>query len=102
MPFQATWSSESSLLDPYGFATSVPTQTAAVHYPKTQLCWFYDSANSACSAAGSGLTTPYADPGKYTIGNVGRNTLLGPQTMLFDFALYKTFPFTERVNAQIR
>jgi hypothetical protein len=33
---------------------------------------------------------------------VGRNTLVGPQTQLFDFALYKTFPFTERVNSQIR
>jgi hypothetical protein len=101
-PFQATWSSESSLLDPYGFATSVPNQAASVHYPKKQTCWFYDSANSGCSNYGSGLTSPYTDPGKFTIGNVGRNTLVGPQTMLFDFALYKTFPFTERVNAQIR
>ena len=101
-PFQATWGSESSLLDPYGFATSVPNQAASVHYPKTQTCWFYTSANSACSAHGPGLTTPYTDPGKYTIGNVGRNTLVGPQTMLFDFALYKTFPFTERINAQVR
>jgi hypothetical protein len=33
---------------------------------------------------------------------VGRNTLVGPQTQLFDFALYKTFAFTERVNSQIR
>ncbi len=101
-PFQAAWSSESSLLDPYGFAVSVPNQAASVHYVKKQLCWFYDSANSACSAYGSGLTSPYTDPGKFTIGNVGRNTLVGPQTQLFDFALYKTFPFTERVNAQIR
>lgn len=101
-PFQAAWSSESSLLDPYGFATSVPDQVANVHYVKKQLCWFYDSANSSCAAYGSGLTSPFTDPGSFTIGNVGRNTLVGPHTTLFDFALYKTFPFTERINAQVR
>lgn len=101
-PFQAAWSSENSLLDPYGFATAVPIQAASVHYVKKQLCWFYDSANSHCSAYGSNLTSPYTDPGKFTIGNVGRNTLVGPHTTLFDFALYKTFPFNERLNTQIR
>ncbi len=101
-PFQAAWSSENSLLDAYGFAVAVPDQVAPVHYLHKQTCWFYDAKNSACGAYGSGLTTPYVDPGAYTIGNVGRNPLVGPQTQLFDFALYKTFPFTERVNSQIR
>jgi hypothetical protein len=98
-PFQAAWSSESSLLDPYGFAVAVPNQAAPVHYVKRQTCWFYDGKNSAC---GSNGTTPYTDPGNFNIGNVGRNTLVGPQTQLFDFALYKTFPFTERLNTQVR
>jgi hypothetical protein len=101
-PFQAAWSSENSLLDAYGFAVAVPNQAAPVHYLHKQTCWFYDGKNSACSGFAPGLTTPYSDPGAYTIGNVGRNTLVGPQTQLFDFALYKTFPFTERVNTQIR
>ena len=101
-PFQAAWSSESSLLDAYGFATAVPNQTAPVHYLHRQTCWFYDGKNSACGVAGSGLATPFSDPGNYNIGNVGRNTLVGPQTQLFDFALYKTIPFTERINTQIR
>ena len=102
-PFQANWGSESSLLDPYGFATSVPNQAAPVHYLHKQTCWFYESSNSACAKyAGSGLTNPYTDPGNYTIGDVGRNTLTGPSTQLFDFALYKTFAFTERFNSQIR
>ena len=101
-PFQAAWSSESSLLDAFGFATAVPTQVAPVHYLHKQTCWFYEGANSNCSKYVSGLTTPFADPGKFTIGNVGRNTLTGPQTQLFDFALYKTVPFTESINAQIR
>ncbi|MFC5865230.1 carboxypeptidase regulatory-like domain-containing protein [Acidicapsa dinghuensis] len=101
-PFQANWGSESSLLDAYGFATAVPNQVANISYPKKQLCWFYDAANSGCSAYASGRSTPYADPGKYTIGNVGRNTLVGPETQLFDFDLVKSFPFTERVNAEFR
>jgi hypothetical protein len=101
-PFQAAWSSESSLLDAYGYAVAVPNQAAPVHYLHKQTCWFYEGANSNCSKYASGLTTPFADPGKFTIGNVGRNTLIGPQTQLFDFALYKTVPFTESINAQIR
>ncbi|HKF49947.1 MAG TPA: carboxypeptidase regulatory-like domain-containing protein [Terracidiphilus sp.] len=101
-PFQAAWSSESSLLDAFGYATAVPNQVAPVHYLHKQTCWFFEGKNNACNAFASGLTTPYADPGAYTIGNVGRNTLVGPQTQLFDFALYKTFPFTERINSQIR
>jgi outer membrane receptor protein involved in Fe transport len=101
-PFQAAWSSESSLLDAYGFAVAPPNQVAPVHYLKKQTCWFYDASNSSCAAAGSGLTTPFADPGNYNIGNVGRNTLVGPQTQLFDFALYKNIPFTKSVNAELR
>jgi hypothetical protein len=101
-PFQATWGSESSLLDAYGFATSVPVSAAPVHYIRSQTCWFYDSANSACGTQGAGLTSPYSNPGNYTIGDVGRNTLVGPQTQLFDFAIFKKFSFTERVNSEIR
>lgn len=101
-PFQAAWSSESSLLDAYGFSTSTPNQAGPVHYLHKQTCWFYDSANSACGKYAPGLSTPYTDPGHYNIGNVGRNTLVGPQTQLFDFALYKTLPFTESINTQIR
>lgn len=101
-PFQVAWSSESSLLDPYGFATAVPNQVAPVHYLHKQTCWYFDGKNSACGALAPSLQTPYADPGAYTIGNVGRNPLVGPQTQLFDFALYKTFAFTESLNTQIR
>jgi hypothetical protein len=101
-PFQAAWSSNSSLLDAYGFAVATPNQVAPIHYLKKQTCWFYDGANSACAAAGSGLTTPYTNPGSYVIGNVGRNTLVGPQTQLFDFSLFKTFPIGETFNTQIR
>jgi len=101
-PFQAAWSSENSLLDAYGFAVAPPNQVATVHYLKKTSCWFYDASNSKCGAAASGLTTPFTDPGQYNIGNVGRNTLVGPRTQLFDFALYKNILFTKSVNAELR
>ena len=101
-PFQASWGSESSLLDAYGFATAVPDQVAPVRYVKKQTCWFYEASNSNCGQYASGVTSPFTDPGKFTIGNVGRNTLLGPQTQLFDFDLIKAIPIHERWNAEIR
>ncbi|WP_263351210.1 TonB-dependent receptor [Acidicapsa acidisoli] len=101
-PFTANWGSESTLLDAYGYATAVPNIVAPVHYLKTQQCWFYDTANKSCAAAGSGLTTPFADPGNYNIGDGRRNTLVGPGTQLFDFALIKAIPINERLNGEFR
>lgn len=101
-PFQASWSSESSYLDAYGFTTATPNRAAAVYYPHKRTCWFYDSANSACSAYAGSNSTPFTDPGKYNIGTVGRNTLLGPPTQLFDMDLIKEFPVTERVKFEFR
>jgi Carboxypeptidase regulatory-like domain len=37
-----------------------------------------------------------------TLGNAGRNTLLGPRFINLDFALLKNTPITERLNAQFR
>jgi hypothetical protein len=101
-PFQANWGSESSLLDPYGYAVAVPNVVGKTHYLHQQACWFYTSANSACSALGSGLTDAFADPGKYVIGNGGRNTLRGPNTQVFDAALIKGIPIHENWNAEAR
>jgi hypothetical protein len=101
-PFQANWGNESSLLDAYGFATAVPNQVAPVHYLKEQQCWFYDAANSNCSKFTSSGTTPFADPGKFVIGNMGRNTLVGPETQLFDIDLIKAIPIHEHINAEFR
>jgi hypothetical protein len=35
-------------------------------------------------------------------GTVGRNSLLGPGSVNFDFSLFRTFKFTERVELQFR
>jgi hypothetical protein len=101
-PFTANWGSESSLLDAYGFATAVPNVVGPVHYLNKTSCYFYTTANSACSAFGSGLTNPFADPGKYVVGNGSRNTLRGPNTQAFDAALIKNIPIHESLSAEAR
>ena len=100
-PFTANWGSESSLLDAYGFATAVPNVAAPVHYLKSQQCWFYDNLNPNCMTTGS-TATPFTDPGKYNIGNSGRNTLVGPPTDLFDFALIREIPISNRWSSEFR
>lgn len=101
-PFQAKWGSESSQLDPYGFATAVPNVAGKVHYFNKPTCWFYTTAHSACSAQGSSYENPFTDPGKYNVGNTGRNTLIGPNTQVFDASLVKHIPIHEEWNAEVR
>ena len=101
-PFQAKWGSESSQLDPYGFATAVPNTVGKVHYLKSQSCWFFMSRNSACSSPGTTVTDPFADPGKFVVGNTSRNTLRGPNTNVFDAALVKHIPIHEEWNVEAR
>ena len=36
------------------------------------------------------------------LGNVGRNTLRGPHTNIFDFALMRDFPIHESIGLQFR
>ena len=44
----------------------------------------------------------YATPAPFTFGNAGRNSLRGPGLFTADWALDKTFRFTERVGLQFR
>ena len=101
-PFQAAWSSNASYLDAYGFTTATPNQVAKVVYPHKQTCWFYDSLNKNCAAYAPTAGTPFTNPGEGVIGNVGRNTLLGPPTQLFDMDLIKIFPINDRVSFEFR
>ncbi|MSV29165.1 MAG: hypothetical protein EXQ52_10555 [Bryobacterales bacterium] len=41
-------------------------------------------------------------PPAFTFGNSGRNILLGPGALTFDFSLYKNFTFLDRLNLQFR
>lgn len=54
------------------------------------------------------LSTPgsssgaFSRPGVAQFGNVGRNTLFGPNAFTSDLSLLKNFKFTERVSGQFR
>ncbi len=102
IPFTATWGNESSLLDPYGYATAVPNKVGNVHYVKKPSCWFYSSATSGCSPYGSGLSDAFADAGNGVIGNGTRNSLNSPATDVFDAALIKDVPIVESLRAEFR
>ena len=102
IPFTATWGSESSLLDPYGYATAVPNKVGNVHYVKKPECWFYASATSGCSKYGSGLQDAFADAGNGVIGNGSRNSLNSPATDVVDAALIKDVPVGEHLKAEFR
>ena len=43
----------------------------------------------------------YALPPLFTLGNVGKNTLIGPGTQNWDFSLFKNTAITERLNTQL-
>ena len=100
-PVTASLSSESSLLDAYGFATAVPNVVGSVHYLHNPKCWFYTSKNSSCSASSS-LSDAFADPGKYVVGNSHRNTLVGPRTQVLDASLVKTIPIHRDWSGEFR
>jgi hypothetical protein len=44
----------------------------------------------------------FATPPAFTYGNAGRNSVYGPPLQTMDFALARTFRFTERTNFQFR
>ena len=44
----------------------------------------------------------FATPAAYTYGNVGRNSVYGPRQQSLDFALARSFHFTERAMFQFR
>ena len=102
IPFTATWGSESSLLDPYGYATAVPNVVGKVHYVHKPSCWFYASATKGCAPYGAGLSDSFADAGNGVVGNGSRNSLNSPATDVFDAALIKDFPITENLRTEFR
>ena len=102
IPFTAIWGNESSLLDPYGYATAVPNKVGPVHYVNKPSCWFYSSATSGCAPYGSGLSDAFADAGNGVIGNGTRNSLNSPATDVFDAALIKDVPIVESLRAEFR
>lgn len=47
-------------------------------------------------------TAAFAIPAQYTFGNVGRNTLRGPDLSTVDLSLFKNIPLHEKLTVQVR
>ncbi|HEX4021510.1 MAG TPA: carboxypeptidase regulatory-like domain-containing protein [Acidobacteriaceae bacterium] len=90
-------------LDPYGYTTAVPNLIGTAHIVGDPTCWFYASKNTACAGhSPASYTDAYAVTAVGAIGNVGRNTLRGPRTDVFDANLLREFPFGDRWNVEAR
>lgn len=102
-PFTITsGSSYSSAIDPYGAATAVPNVIGAPVNVGTVGCWVYFSQNPACKSANPSDTNAFQLQSLGQFGNAGRNTLRGPHTNVFDFALMRNFTIHERASLQAR
>jgi hypothetical protein len=91
-----------AVLDPYGYTTAVPNLVGKPHIVGDPNCWFYASKNSACSLLSPSTTDAYATTAVGAIGDVSRNSLRGPRTNVFDAALLKEIPVSERWNVEAR
>jgi hypothetical protein len=88
-------------LDPYGAATDTPNVIGKAHTVGKVDCWFYASQNQACRTDEPQLTDSYSLPDPGSFGNLGRNTVRGPHTSVFDAALLRELPI-DRVNLEFR
>lgn len=92
-----------SALDPYGYATATPNQIGTPHIVGDPACWFYTSSDHACAKhAPANYTNAYASTAVGAIGSVGRNTLYGPHTDVFDAALIREIPMGKGFHAEAR
>jgi hypothetical protein len=89
-------------IDPFGIELAVPNVTGTPQMVGNVNCWFYASTNAACRGLVPTGTNAFAlqAPGQY--GNAGRNILRGPHTNVFDFAIHRDFPITERAGLEFR
>jgi len=88
-------------IDPYGVATNVPNVVGKPHKVGKVDCWFYASQNQACRIDAPNFTDSYSLPSHGSIGDLGRNTMRGPHTNVFDAALLREFPI-DRANLEFR
>jgi hypothetical protein len=107
LPF-TVWSGSAltTALDPNGASdpvnTAVPNVIGQAHIVGNVNCWFYASQNSACDALAPNLTNAFQLQAPGQFGDSGRNSLRGPHTNVFDFALLKDFVIREGKNLQFR
>ena len=92
----------SNAIDVYGAATAVPNVIGAPQLLGNINCWFYASASPACRAVNPTGTDAFALQQLGGFGNAGRNTLRGPHTNVFDFALIRDFRIMEKASLEGR
>jgi len=89
-------------LDAFGAVAATPIQIGDPHIVGNVDCWFFVAGNSSCTSLAPGFGDAYQLQSPGLLGNVGRNTLRGPHTNVFDFALMRDFPIHESVGLQFR
>ena len=66
-------------------------------------CWFYTSANAACTALAPGAKDAFAvPPAQLRYGTSGRNILRAPGVWNTDLNITREFTFKERLKSQFR
>jgi Carboxypeptidase regulatory-like domain/TonB-dependent Receptor Plug Domain/TonB dependent receptor len=89
-------------LDAFGQATAVPNVVGNPVIVGNPNCWYFVSANKACTALEPSLADAYQVTATGVVGDSGRNTLRGPHTNVFDFSLVRDFPIKESLKLQFR
>jgi hypothetical protein len=79
-------------IDPFGAVTAVPNLVGSVVEPHVADCWVYNSRQPTCKTLAPSATDAFQLQQSGQYGNLGRNTLRGPNTRVFDFSLARTFP----------
>jgi hypothetical protein len=92
----------SNAIDPFGAATAVPNLVGSVVEPHAADCWVYNSRQPTCKTLAPSATDAFQLQQSGQYGNLGRNTLRGPNTRVFDFSLARTFPIREAMNLEFR
>jgi TonB dependent receptor len=103
LPFTVTSGSNySNAIDAYGAATAVPNVIGTPTTVGNVGCWFYVSANKACTGLAPNGTNAFALQPMGAYGNAGVNILRGPHATVFDFSLMRDFRIREKMGLQFR
>jgi hypothetical protein len=103
LPFTVTaGSSYSDLIDINGMATALPNLIGKPKIVGSPQCWFY-TPTTACQTLSPNTAAAWSLPTSTDpYGDGGTNTLRGPHTDVFDFALMRDFDLYKRTKLQFR
>jgi outer membrane receptor protein involved in Fe transport len=83
-----------------------PDVVGPIHYNESDPRRFLDMSAFAvsCTPVAAGFFGAASDcqPGTRHLGNMGRNSLIGPHFRQFDFSIFKKTQITERLNMELR